>query len=79
MLAEMNTMPDRPRRKAASSREAYQQAVIMLLGTRRQKQEFGAGEFLLRYKTLADTVKDRWTPLEDTEGLPSPDQVLTWL
>jgi hypothetical protein len=79
MRVEVNTMPGPSKKEAASSREAYQQAVIMLLGTRRQKPELGAGEFLLRYKTLADMVIDRWTQIEDTEGLPSPDQVLTWV
>jgi hypothetical protein len=72
-------MPDRANRKLASAREAYQQAVIILLGTRREKQELGAGEFLLRYKALADMVTARWSSIEDAQGLPSPDQVLTWI
>jgi hypothetical protein len=79
MLVEAKAMPDRTNRKLASAREAYQQAVIILLGTRREKRELGAGEFLLRYKALVDMVTARWESIEDGHGLPSPDQVLTWI
>jgi hypothetical protein len=79
MLTEAKAIPDRRKKTVASSREDYQQAVIMLLGTRRQKQQLGAGEFLLRYQTLADTLKKCWIRVEETEGLPSPDQVLSWI
>lgn len=72
-------MPEPSKKKVASPREAYQQAVIILLGARRQNANLGAGEFLLRCKTLSDQVRDRWCAVDDTEGLPSPDQVLSWI
>ena len=79
MLARALPMSANSYQYDKTPREAYQQSVIMVLGTRRQAGNIGATEFLLRYKTLVDQMKAGWEALQDPSGLPSPAQILTWL
>jgi hypothetical protein len=62
-----------------SQREVYQQTVIMLLGVRRSKTGVSTMVFLGGHAAMVQQLRDRWAALDDREGLPSPDQVLSWL
>jgi hypothetical protein len=67
VLAEVGSMP--ANKRTTSAREAYQQAVIMLLGARRQKAQLGTLDFVTQHATLVGLVKQRWSALGDVEGL----------
>jgi len=62
-----------------TSKEAYQQAALILVGTRRNKQSENIAAFISNNRSLVDDLNARWTALEDRTGVPSPTLVISWL
>jgi hypothetical protein len=62
-----------------STREAYQQAALGLLGRRRSDNSECLSTFVAKNRILLDQLMERWLEVSDRKGLPSPETIISWL
>ena len=60
-------------------KEAYLQAALVLVGTRRSGQFENVASFASKNRTLLDNLNALWGALDDRKGVPSPATVISWL
>jgi hypothetical protein len=62
-----------------TTKDAYQQAAVELLGKRRECASEDLATFLGRHPEMLRRLTTRWAALKDREDSPTPEEVYGWL